>query len=77
MHLFTSNYNQRKSHIKKYNCIKEIIDEFFEIRWEAYMHRKESYLQTLEKELIFLENKIRFMSCIMKDEIILHKKISR
>ena len=73
MHLFTSNYKNRKSHIKKYNSTEEIINDFLEIRLEAYNDRKNCLLQNLEEELIILENKIRFISSVINDEIIVHK----
>ena len=45
MHLFTSNYKGRKSHIKKYVSTNEIIDDFLEIRLEAYQDRKNCLLK--------------------------------
>ena len=40
---------------------------------EAYQDRKDCLLTILEEELVILKNKIRFISCVINDEIIVHK----
>jgi DNA topoisomerase-2 len=56
MHLFDSN-----DKLKKYSCVEEIIDDYYIVRWGVYEKRKEYMLNMLEKELVFLRNKVRYI----------------
>ena len=49
MHLFNEN-----GKLKKYWTIQTIIDEFFEVRWNAYVTRKDVLLQNLQEKYIQL-----------------------
>jgi len=56
MHLF-----DHKQQLKKYNTIEDIITEFYPIRLKAYQTRKEFIIKKLEKEMMILYNKARFI----------------
>ena len=64
MYLFN---NEQK--LKKYDDIYKIIEEYYPVRYEAYIRRKAHIVDTLEKYLITINNKARFIkeNC---DEII-------
>jgi DNA topoisomerase-2 len=69
MHLFNS-----KDKLHKYNNIKEIINEYVETRLEIYEKRKAYQLNSLNKELVLMTNKAKFINAILKDELDLRKK---
>ncbi len=69
MHLYSSN-----SVIRKYHSVNEIIDEFYTLRLEFYGKRKAYLLEKLEKELILISYKAKFINEILNDTIDLRKK---
>jgi len=69
MHLFNS-----KDKLHKYNNIKEIINEYVETRLEIYEKRKAYQLSALNKELVLLTNKAKFINAILNDILDLRKK---
>ena len=56
MYLF--NKEQR---LKKYNSIYDIIDEYYPVRYEAYKKRKAYMIDALERELVVISNKAKFI----------------
>ena len=68
MHL----YNKDK--IIKYNNINQILDEFYDERYSLYIKRKEFILNNLNNDLEILTSKIRFITDIINEEIIIYKK---
>ena len=56
MHLFDG-----KEKLKRYESVEEIIDEFYKVRLEYYNIRREYLIGNLNKELIILSNKARFI----------------
>ena len=60
--------------LRKYNTVYNIIDEFIGIRLDAYKRRKEFIINMLEKELILISNKARFIKENCDDIIDLRKK---
>lgn len=66
MYLYTAN-----GCIKKYNTALDIINEFFDIRYEMYVKRKQYIVSKLTKELELLNLKIRFINDIIHDNIII------
>ena len=64
MHLF-----DKDGIIKKYGSAEEIIQDFFDLRLEYYGKRKVAVVNKLEKELLKLENKVRFILGVVKSEI--------
>jgi DNA topoisomerase-2 len=69
MHLFDS-----KDKLKKYERITDIIDDYLSERVNMYSHRKEYMLEQLQKHLIILSNRARYIQAILSDEIDLRKK---
>jgi len=71
MHLFDS-----EEKLKKYDKIEHIIDDYFEKRLQLYQTRKDHMIQTLEKELMILSNKAKYIREILEGSIDLRKKKS-
>jgi DNA topoisomerase-2 len=63
-----------KGQIKKYSSPEHIMDEFYEIRCEYYIRRKRYLEEKLKRELEILEARIRFITDILDDKIILKGK---
>lgn len=59
--------------IKKYT-IDEIQKDFYNIRLDFYIKRKEHHLNVLKSQLIKLENKVRFIKAVVEGTIIIHKR---
>ncbi|CAI9769727.1 unnamed protein product [Fraxinus pennsylvanica] len=64
MHLFDS-----KGVIKKYDTPEKILEDFFSIRFEFYEKRKAILMDNLERELLILENKVRFILNVVEGKI--------
>jgi len=69
MHLFDS--EQRMKH---YNQIEEIIEDYFPVRLALYDKRREYMIDVLEKMVIILHNKARFIEEQCEDIIDLRRK---
>jgi DNA topoisomerase-2 len=69
MNLFNS-----EDKLKKYESVEEIIDDYYDIRIEYYEDRKEYIINTLEKEIIILSNKVKYIKEILDETIDLRKK---
>jgi DNA topoisomerase-2 len=69
MHLFDSS-----DKLKKYDTVEEIIDDYYLSRFQLYIKRKEFLIEALEKELIILSNKARYIQELLDDTIDLRKK---
>lgn len=68
MHLFDKN-----GLIKKYNDVYEIINEWINNRYPWYTVRKNYIINSITNELNIAENKHRFLSMIMNDELTVYK----
>jgi DNA topoisomerase-2 len=68
MHLFGCD-----SVIKKFKNTTEIIDTFYVERLRLYGERKKNLLNDLKGQMSLLENKVRFLNAVIKDEIIVRK----
>lgn len=64
MHLFDSN-----GKIKKYNNVYEIINEYYDVRLNAYQKRKDFLLSKYYSKKIWFDNTINFIKLIVKGEI--------
>lgn len=53
-----------KNVLRKYNSTAEIFQEFFEVRRQKYIERRECELKTVDKKLKFIENQVKL--CIFK-----------
>jgi DNA topoisomerase-2 len=60
--------------LKKYENVESIIDEYYETRLELYQTRKTYMINTLEKELIILSNRTKYINENLNDTIDLRKK---
>jgi len=69
MHLF--DYNDK---LKKYENVKDIVDDYYIKRLELYDKRKDYQLKILKDELVILSNKARFIQENLDDIIDLRKK---
>ncbi|KAJ0989896.1 hypothetical protein J5N97_008252 [Dioscorea zingiberensis] len=69
MHLFDHN-----GIIKKYDTPEQILEEFFHLRLEFYEKRKKKLLDNLEFELMKLDNKVRFILGVVRNEIIVSNR---
>jgi DNA topoisomerase-2 len=69
MHLFDAN-----DKLKKYEKVEEIIDAYFETRLQMYQTRKDYMIDAIEKELVLLSNKARYIKENLDDTIDLRKK---
>ena len=69
MHLFDAN-----EHLKKYDSVNEILEEFFVARLGIYSKRKEHQLDQLGAELAVLTNKARYITEVLEGTIDLRRK---
>jgi DNA topoisomerase-2 len=60
--------------LKKYESVEEIIEDYFETRLKAYHARKEYMIVSIQKELILLSNKAKYISENLEGTIDLRKK---
>jgi DNA topoisomerase-2 len=69
MHLFDAN-----DKLKKYSSVSKIIDDYFDVRLDAYKRRKEYMIKAIEQELVLLSNKVKYIREILNDTVDLRKK---
>ena len=69
MHCFN-----KKSVIKKYETIYDILKEFYEVRLDYYKKRKQYQLDELEKELNVLDWKMKFIEGVIEGTIIVNNQ---
>jgi len=64
----------REGRIQRFETVDDIIEYFCPIRYEFYEKRKVQQLETMSDALVWLANKRRFLSEIMSDELVIHKR---
>ena len=69
MHLFDAD-----DILHKYEKVSEIIDAYYQTRLKLYGSRKEYMIDTLEKDLVTLSNKARYIQEVLEGTIDLRKK---
>lgn len=69
MHMFNQ-YNI----IEKYQTTDDVFDEFYEVRYDCYVKRKEYQLQVLLYQRTVLENKVKFITMIVKKTLDINDK---
>jgi DNA topoisomerase-2 len=69
MHLFDADDT-----LRKYEKVKDIIDTYYEVRLKLYGTRKDFMIDALEKELVLLTNKARYVKENLDGTIDLRKK---
>lgn len=65
---------QQDMKLKKYNSIPDIIDEYYDIRLNVYGTRKDKQIVDLEKKLVKLSNKAKYILLTLEGKIDLRKK---
>ena len=63
-----------KQKLRKFANVQEIIDTYYPIRYKGYVDRKEYQIKNLERQLVLLSNKARFIKEQCDDVIDLRKK---
>jgi len=69
MHLFDA-----EDKLKKYDSVEEIIDDYYETRLKLYGSRKEYLINALQRELVLLSNKARYIQANLDGTVDLRKK---
>ena len=69
MHLFDSD-----DKLQKYENVSDIIDAYYDVRLKLYQTRKDYLIDALEKELVLLSNKARYIKENLEGTIDLRKK---
>lgn len=74
--IHTSNMTlfDKNDKLKRYEHVLDILKEFYEIRIEAYKERKNYMLAFLRRELLILDNRVRFIRANISGEIVLKNK---
>ena len=72
----TTNMNlfNAEDKLKKFDNVSEIIDEYFETRLKCYEVRKDFMIISLEKELVVLRNKAKYIQEVLSGTVDLRKK---
>ena len=65
-------YNE-KQQIKKYKDVNEIMDEFYKVRLELYVKRKNYLLKDLQRKTTFESSKLKFIQYVIDDKIVVYK----
>jgi len=69
MHLFSNNGS-----IKKYNSVKEIMVEYYDMRLELYQKRKDYQLNILKDELELLNYKVKFILMVIQKKLVVNNR---
>ena len=69
MHLFNA-----EDKLKKYEKVEEIIDDYYITRFKLYEERKKYLIKSLEREIVLLSNKAKYINEILEGTIDLRKK---
>jgi DNA topoisomerase-2 len=69
MHMFDSNIK-----LHKYNSVEEIIEDFYNIRLSNYQKRKDHLVADMEKKLVKLSNRARYIQETLAGTIDLRRK---
>jgi DNA topoisomerase-2 len=62
-----------KGHIHKYKNVNEIINEYYEVRLNAYKRRKEYLLKKLDELIVEMSAKYKFIKLIVEEKLIVMK----
>jgi DNA topoisomerase-2 len=69
MHLFDAN-----DKLKKYGSVADIIDDYFVVRLSLYQTRKDYMIAAIQRELLLLDNKAKYVQELLDGTIDLRKK---
>ena len=72
----TTNMNlfNAEDKLMKYSSVSDIIDDYFTTRLKYYLVRKDYLIQHLEKQLVILSNKARYIQEVLEGTVDLRKK---
>jgi DNA topoisomerase-2 len=72
----TTNMNlfNAEDKLRKYDTVEEIIEDYYDIRLEYYEDRKDNLIDILEKQLLILSNKAKYIQELINGTIDLRKK---
>ncbi|KAF7702772.1 DNA topoisomerase 2 [Cucumispora dikerogammari] len=60
--------------IKKYETVKQILSEYFDVRLYLYEKRKENLIQVGQRKMIKISNRVRFIKEIIEGSLIIKQK---
>jgi DNA topoisomerase-2 len=69
MHMFNSEFK-----LHKYESVEEIIDDFYGVRMDLYKKRKAYLVEAMEKKLVKLSNRARYIQETLKGTVDLRRK---
>jgi len=69
MHLFDAD-----DKLKKYDSVAEIIDDYYETRLKMYLIRKNHMIDVIQKDLILLSNKSKYIQEVLAGTVDLRRK---
>jgi DNA topoisomerase-2 len=69
MHLFNAD-----GHIQKYDSAESILNSFVQVKLKFYEKRKSHFIDELTKELTVIDAKIKFISLVVSDELVIFKR---
>ena len=69
MHLFTS-----ECKLKKYNNVNEVLEDYFKIRLHLYAKRKDYIIKLLNKQMVIITNKLKYLDENLNGTIDLRRK---
>ncbi len=58
-----------EGHIKKYNNIEEVINDYYKVRLDIYEKRKKYQLDILEHQLLLISNKVKFILMVVEKKL--------
>ncbi|KAI5181369.1 DNA topoisomerase II [Nematocida sp. AWRm80] len=62
--------------LQKYSSPLEILAEFYQVRKDLYTRRKDYLLQKIYKDLLILQNKVKFIKEVISDTLVIVKRKS-
>jgi DNA topoisomerase II len=63
-----------KGFLKKYDTVNDILENYFMVRLNCYIKRKEYQLESLKSELVILNARVRFILEFIKGDIIISNR---
>jgi DNA topoisomerase-2 len=70
----TNMYLYKNGEICKYHSVKSILQDYIIGRLELYEKRRLYLIEKYTNDLLYIDNKIRFLEMIMNDELIIYRK---
>ena len=61
-------------HIKRYNTVEDIMRDYYQVRLQLYILRKEHQLDIINHQLELISSKVKFISMVVNEELIIFKR---